>query len=154
MQTCSNFCSYNLHLYFLYFISCANLCTNLTHLSSKKPFLFQTLGGDHFLKEQIERWNFKTVQGQQLTKKQRRGKIYNTLQTSPSILSNAAFVVSTGIKFLFKHWGHTNVLHPSNIKTFCMPVAHKTVELFEPSACLSARLVFTSPSFSISLFFP
>lgn len=78
--------------------------------------------------------------------------MYNTLQISPSILSNAAFVVSAGIKFLFKHWGHTNVLHPSNIKTFCLPVAHKTVELFEPSACLSAQPFFTSLSLISSHF--
>lgn len=92
-----------------------------------KCLLFQTLGGEHVLNEQIERWNFKTVQGQQLTKKQRRGKMYNTLQIFPTVLSNAGFVVSGGITFLFKHWGHTNVLHPSNIKTFCLPVARKTL---------------------------
>lgn len=74
----------------------------------------------------------------------------NTLQISPTVLSNAAFVVSGGITFLFKHWGHTKVLHPSNIKTFRLPVAHKTVELFEPSACLSSLSLF--PSLSLSLF--
>lgn len=79
--------------------------------------------------------------------------MYNTFQISPSILSNAAFVVSAGIKFLFKHWGHTNVLHPSNIKTFRLPVAHKAVELFEPSACLSAQPFFAFLSLSFHLIF-
>lgn len=125
-------------------ISYAYLCTNLTQMLP-----FQTLGGEHILTEQIDGWNFKTVQGQQLTKRQRGGKIHNTLQISPSIFSNAAFVVSAGIGFLFKLWGHTNVLHPSNIKTFRLPVAHKTVELFEPSACP----FFTSLSFSLHLLF-
>lgn len=77
--------------------------------------------------------------------------MYNTLQISYSISSNADTVVSAGITFLLKHWGHTNVLHPSNMKTFGLPVAHKTAELFEPSVCLSAHTFLTSFSVTFSL---
>lgn len=90
------------------------------------------------MKEQIGRWNFKTVQGQQLTKKQGRGKMYNTLQIFSQHFIKRRLCGQCRDKVSFQALGHTNVLHPSNIKTFRLPVAHKTVELFEPSACLSA----------------
>lgn len=53
-------------------LSLAPTAAHTWHTYHLKSLLFQTLGGEH--KEQIDRWNFKTLQGQQLTKKQRRGK--------------------------------------------------------------------------------
>lgn len=74
----------------------------LTHVSSKKTAISNFgVGGSH-LERTKERWNFNTVQGQQLAKKQRGGKMYNSFQIDPAVLLIAAFVVRRGILFLFK----------------------------------------------------
>lgn len=75
----------------------------------------------------------------------------NTLQNSSTLLLIAAFMVGGGIIFPFNQWGHTSVSHTLRIKTFCLPVAQKTVELLEPSACLSSLLSLSTSPF---LFFP
>lgn len=58
-----------------------------------------------------ERWNFNTVQGQQLAKKQRGGNMYNTFQIAPTVLLIAASVVRGGILFLFKQWAYKCLTH-------------------------------------------
>lgn len=105
---------------------------------------------EYILSGQTDRWNFNILQRQQLTTKHGSGKKCITLHRFHLVvISNKAFEAIRWIIFHLKRCGCTKVLHPSNIKTFCLPVAHKTAELFEPTACFSGSPFFSSLHLSL-----
>lgn len=106
VQTCGMLCDHNLRLHFLCQL-CSTGCNN--HL---KSLLFQSLGVEHILKEQIDRWNFKTVQGQQLSKKQGKGKMYNALQISTQHFINCSLCGQRRDKVSFQALGAHKCLAP------------------------------------------